>query len=117
MDNNEQRRSRRFDSLNLLHYQVVDARQGQLGDGMARTLNVSKGGLLLETNTAFERGQELTVTVGLEEEQVDVRGQVVHCQPSGERLYATGVRFENLAPEAAKVLERYLKLFQAADQQ
>lgn len=113
MTDKEKRQSERFNSTNLLHYKVVDARDGQLGDGMARTLNVSEGGLLLETNTSFEPGQELSVSIGLEEEEVDVVGEVRHCKNSGDGLFTTGVKFENLDKDAARVLAVYLKLFEA----
>jgi Tfp pilus assembly protein PilZ len=100
--------------MNLLHYKVVDASNGQLGDGMARTLNVSGGGLLLETNTPFEPGQEIAVNLGFEEELVEVVGKVVHCKPSGDGMYATGIQFENLDGQGSTVLATYLELFQAA---
>ncbi|MDT8390772.1 MAG: PilZ domain-containing protein [Lentisphaeria bacterium] len=112
MTDQEKRRSERFDSKHLLHYKVLDARDGQLGDGMARTLNVSEGGLLLETNTSFEPGQELSVSIGLEEEEVDVVGEVRHCKRSGDGLFTTGVKFENLDKDGARVLAVYLKLFE-----
>lgn len=115
MSDQEKRRSQRFDSLNLLHYKVLDARDRQLGDGMGRTLNVSEGGLLLETTTLFEKGQEICVTIGLEEEAVDVQGVIVHCKPSGnDGMYVAGIRFENLNADGARVLDKYLDLFRAA---
>ena len=114
MKTKDQRRSRRFDSLNLLHYKVLDARDRQLGDGMGLTLNVSEGGILLETNTCFEKGQQICVTIGLEEESVDVQGVIVHCKPSDkDGMYSSGIRFENLNADGARVLEKYLTLFKS----
>lgn len=113
----EKRRSRRFDSMNLLHYKVLDVHDNQLADGMARTLNVSEGGILLETNTPFDPGQEISITIGLEEEMVVVVGEVVHCKPSDVAgMYTAGVKFENLDPDGLRVLSIYLELFKAASE-
>jgi len=116
MTDQEKRQSRRFDSMNLLHYKLLTAKDGQLGNGMARTLNVSEGGLLLETNTPFEAGQNVAVTIGLEEEAVDVVGKVRHCEASGDGLYSTGLQFEDLDATGSRVLATYLALFKAASE-
>ena len=110
----EQRRDERFDALNLLHYRILNPEAGQIGDGMGRTLNVSKGGILLETSTPFAEGQEVAVSIGIEEDLVEVCGMVVHCKPSGEHLFSSGLRFENLDEAGQRVLANYLKLFQKA---
>ena len=82
---------------------------------MGRTLNVSEGGILLETNVAFEIGQSVSISIGLEEEEVDVEGRVVHCKPSGgDHLYAAGIQFEEMDERGREVLEKYLGLFRAA---
>lgn len=113
MSDQEKRQSERFESRNLLHYKLIDAKGGQLGDGMGRTLNVSEGGLLLETNTAFEPGQKISISIGLEEEEVTVVGVVCHCKTSGDGLFTSGLKFENLDADGARVLAAYLKLFEA----
>lgn len=116
MSDKDKRRSPRFDTMNLLHYKVLDAHNGQLGDGMARTLNVSRGGLLLETNVAFDPGQEIGVSIGLEEDLVDVMGKVVHCEPTTNGMFSTGIQFEDLDEEGSRVLAVYLEVFKAASE-
>ena len=55
--NTERRRYIRPESLNLLDYLVVDE-AGRPGDySMARTLNVSKGGILMETHIPLPKGE------------------------------------------------------------
>jgi hypothetical protein len=116
MKDQEKRQNERFDSLNLLHYKVIDARGGQFGNGMARTLNVSEGGLLLETNTVFDPGQQISVNIGLKEEEVEVVGVVRHCKKSGDGLFTSGVKFSNLDDDGARVLAAYLQAFEAQNQ-
>jgi len=117
MTGEEKRRSQRFDTMNLLHYKVLDVHDKQLADGMARTLNVSEGGILLETNAPFDPGQEIAISIGLEEEMVDVIGQVVHCNPSQTKgMYTAGIKFEDLDQDGSRVLSLYLELFEAASE-
>ena len=80
--NRERRRDSRPQSLNLLDFVVVDER-GRHGEyTMARTLNVSKGGILMETHLALERGQKVMITLELKNTLVDIMGRVA-CREIG----------------------------------
>ena len=66
----ERRNFIRPESLNLLDYLVVD-QQGRQGEySMARTLNVSEGGILMETHIPLPQGQQVMITLGLGENLV-----------------------------------------------
>jgi hypothetical protein len=90
MNTDEQRRHQRFDSINL-SYICRDKSDKVLQQAMARTINISVGGLLIETHFKMKRGYKLIASIGLEDETADIKGKVVHVQSIKGGKYVAGV--------------------------
>lgn len=89
----ERRQAERRYALNFLDYEVLSETSEVLGRGLARTLNVSETGLRLETGQFFEPGQQLRITIGLDNDLIQVNGRVVNSQPETDDLCSSGVMF------------------------
>ncbi len=87
----ERRQAERHTSLNLLEYDILSPEGKVEGMGMARTVNLSGTGLLLETGQFFEAGQQLRITLNLGGTLVRLVGKVVHSRPVDDDLCDTGV--------------------------
>ncbi len=111
MSGKELRGSKRKDSLNLLDYIVLDESGKELSRAMARTLNVSEKGILLETPTPFDIGQELEITIGLENDLVEVRGRILRCAKTDGEGYNSGVEFLEISPNEMVTLRKFLTAF------
>jgi len=110
----DQRRSERKDTLNFLDIEHV-AQQGEiLNQGMGRTLDVSEIGLKLETHLPLKPNELLKVSIGLDDDVVDLTGRIVHVTEASDEIFHAGVEFVNLDSEGERVLKRYLKAFNAA---
>jgi hypothetical protein len=109
--NSDQRRHARHESLNLLHYGLPGDAQPQR-QGMGRTLNVSQSGILLETRETIAPGETLALTIGLGEDLVTIEGRAVHCHPTPENRYQTGIHFLHMTDNARQILTRYIQLFE-----
>ncbi len=108
--NTERRRYIRPESLNLLDYLVVDA-AGRPGDySMARTLNVSKGGILMETHIPLPKGQQVMVTLGLKDQLIDVMGRIVYTAIEDGRHHS-GIEFFHVSDNDKRVLDSYVTAF------
>lgn len=107
----EQRKSDRLDTLNILYYQIIGADERYTAYGMGRTLNASESGLLLEVHDPLEPGQALQLTLGLEEDLVELRARVVRVDPAGEGVHHAGIQFVELDDRGRRVLTRYLEAF------
>ncbi len=107
------RRYVRLDSLNLLDYVILGDRGEIVAHSMGRTLNISEKGILLETHIPFTPGQHLLVTIGLEEDLVDVKCQVKHAEEADEKLFRAGMEFVEIDKEGLRVIKGYLKAFAA----
>lgn len=104
----EQRRAERRDTMNFLDYEAVSAEGVITGRGMARTLNVSDTGLLLETGQFFDPGQLLRITLGLKERLVPLTGRVAHSRPIDDILCDTGIQFVEFTDSDRKIFHEYL---------
>lgn len=89
----ERRETERRYALNFLDYEIISKAGEILGRGLARTLNVSETGLRLETGQFFEPGQQLRITLGLDNDLIQVNGRVVNSQPETDDLCSSGVMF------------------------
>ena len=106
----ERRRFIRPEALNLLDYLVVDE-QGRQGEySMGRTLNVSKGGILMETHIPLPKGQQVMITLGLNDELVDVMGKIVYTTFEAGR-HQNGIEFFHVAEKDRIILNNYVKAF------
>lgn len=112
----ENRESERKGTLNLLDYVVLDKSGGAVARAMARTLNVSENGILLETHLVLEEGQELLITIGLENDLFEIKGKIVRADKSGEESFAYGIEFLNVTSENIGVLHRFLQAFNEHNQ-
>ncbi len=106
----ERRRYIRPEALNLLDYLVVD-QQGRQGEyAMGRTLNVSQGGILMETHIPLPVGQQVMITLGLEDQLIDVMGRIIYDTYDAGR-HQNGIEFFHVADDDRKILNRYVEEF------
>ena len=110
----DKRKHERYSALNL-SYLCEDKEGDLLYEGMGRTLNVSEGGILLETNFYISPGNNLTLEIALEDSLVNLRGRVIYCNEQAGKQFQTGL--ELLEPDASSqaTLHRFIKIF--AEQQ
>jgi hypothetical protein len=113
MTTEEKRRHYRIDSQNLLNYASFDESGNLARQGMGRTLNVSKTGILLETHVELESGNNIELTIGLEEDLLTIQGKIVYVKPGQEGKFESGIQFFDVDPSSDKLLQRYIESFRA----
>lgn len=113
----EQRRAERSNDKNFLDYEVISPQGDVVGRGLARTLNMSETGMLLETGQPFAAGQTLRITLGLRDELVQVTGSVAHSEENAAMLYNSGVCFLAFQAEDQATYRHHLEelRYQLAD--
>lgn len=112
MSTEEKRKHHRIDSLHLLNYVYTDEKSEDAMQGMGRTLNISEAGILLETHTPpISVGSVVSLTIGFEEEVVDIKGRVVYTKESKNDMYESGIEFFDVDADAKKILEQYIEAF------
>lgn len=115
MSHGEKRKFIRWDSLHLLDY-IVTHSDGKIGRySMGRTLDVSVNGLKLETVYSLSSNESLEITVGVEEDLIDLQARVTYTEESGER-YISGLEFVKMSTEGRRILRRYIDAFHEQNQ-
>jgi hypothetical protein len=107
------RRYVRLESLNLLDYVLLGDKGEIVAHSMGRTLNISAKGIMLETHLPCTPGQHLLITIGLEEDLVDIKGKVKHAEQQDEKIFRAGIEFVEIDDEGNRVLLNYLKAFES----
>jgi c-di-GMP-binding flagellar brake protein YcgR len=108
----ERRKHPRFESLNLLSYICLDEKNRASDQGMGRTLNVSKGGILLETYNPIDAEHGLVLTIGLKDTVVDVKGKMVYSKKDENGKVRSGIQFIEMDKETLMTLEAYIAEFE-----
>jgi hypothetical protein len=95
----EKRTSRRIRSLHLTSYTPRKADQQEYIVSIGRTLDVSEGGVKVETHRKLADGTELEMDIAIEDKIITAKGEVVHTEELKNGLFGTGIRFTSISEE------------------
>ena len=95
----EKRSSRRIRSLNLTSYTPRKGEEQQYIVSIGRTLDVSEGGVRVETHRKLANGTELEMDIAIEDRIITAKGEVVHTEELKNGLFGTGIRFSAISDE------------------
>ena len=109
MDEGKRRKYERKDSLNLIDYVVLGPEGKPISRRMGRTLNVSEGGILLETYHDLKQGQSVVITIALDEDIVEIDGHVVYIKACEEELFCSGIEFAQINKEGERIIKKYIE--------
>lgn len=113
MTSEEKRKHSRIDSLHLLNYVYFDENDDEATQGMGRTLNVSESGILLETHNTIGVKNIVSLTIGIEEDVVEIKGKTVYAKENEAGMYETGIEFFDVDAAALTILRQYIDAFNA----
>jgi len=106
----DKRKHERYSALNLSY--ICEDKDGDLlYEGMGRTLNVSEGGILLETSCYISPGNNLTLEIALEDTLVNLQGRVIYCNESAGKTFHTGLELVNPDAGNQAILQQFIKIF------
>jgi len=110
MSRDEHRKHLRVDAVHLLNYVCMD--QGNAAtQGMGRTLNVSEAGILLETHAPLEDGATAVITLGIEDDLIQINGKVIYVKETAPGIFTAGIEFFEIGEKALETLRFYIRVF------
>jgi predicted nucleic acid-binding Zn ribbon protein len=89
----DRRKNPRFKTEDLISYVCIDDNGSPIKEGKGKAINVSKGGILIESVDAFKWQDILLLTVDAKRKSFPVKGRVVYSNTDGSELFQTGVEF------------------------
>ena len=108
----DKRRAIRINSLNLSYIGINEDNE-IVKQAIGRTLNVSESGILLETHFSIDSKQIVSLSLALEDDLINMMGEVVYSRPGDEEKFETGIKFLDLDDETQQTLKVFIKEFRA----
>lgn len=105
----DERESKREESINIVDYVLLGEDGEPESSGMGRTLNVGDRGILLETSTPLKEQRILLVTLGLENDMIELKGKITYIETSEENKFRSGIEFMEIDDKGKRVLHKFLK--------
>lgn len=107
----EQRKYPRVETCNLISYLVIRA-NGEVADqGMGRALNISQSGILLETTRLILSERISLMSVDLDNNLIEIKGNVVYSRDNGFGMIRNGIRFQGEHDETVQFAAKLIKVF------
>jgi len=89
----ERRKHPRFKTNDPISYVCIDNNGNRIKEGKGKAVNVSKGGILIETRDAFNWQDILLLGMDLKNKSVSVKGRVVYSNIDDSGMVQTGIEF------------------------
>jgi hypothetical protein len=64
-----------------------------ISQGLSKAIDISKGGILLETPHPIESGLISLMAVDLDNKFIEIKGELVYCKKTATGMYHSGVKF------------------------
>ena len=95
----EKRKYRRVRIHSLISYVCLDEDGRPIKHLMGTALDISQGGLLLETTQQTEPGNGILITADEQDQLVEIKGKAVYCRETGSGTFCVGICFKGTPAE------------------
>lgn len=89
----ERRKYQRVKTHNLLSYVCIDDSGNPTEERMGTAIEISQGGLFMETHNPLKPQDVLLITIDIQGELVPIKGRVVYCRTEDSGKFRTGIQF------------------------
>jgi c-di-GMP-binding flagellar brake protein YcgR len=107
----DRRKYPRVNTTNLISHVTIDETGRWIFQGMSRTLDISRGGILLETAYPIESGCLSMMTVDMDNNLIEIKGKLIHCSKSDTTMYHSGIKFIGADEQITKFVTQMIKVF------
>ncbi len=107
----EKRKHQRVKTINLLSYVSLDEEGKPTDQGMGKTLDISQGGLLLETNVPIEAKYIMLMAIDIKDELVKIRGRIAYSKKKAPEIFHSGVRFKETNERIREIVVEMVRVF------
>ena len=107
----DRRKHHRIKTQNLISHFSFDETGKLVSEGLGKALNISKGGILLETPYPIESQLLSLMAVDLKDNLFEIRGRLMYSRKSSTGMYLSGIAFvgsdEQVANFVIKLVKEY----------
>jgi hypothetical protein len=106
----KQRKYNRVQIFNDLSYVVLDENGKPLEKGKGKALDISQGGLQMETKKPINAKYILLMTIDMNHELI-IKGHVVYCIEKMPKAFLIGIRFVDEIEKVKPVIVDMVKIY------
>jgi c-di-GMP-binding flagellar brake protein YcgR len=107
----DRRKYPRVNTTNLISHVTIDEMGRWIFQGMSRALDISRGGILLETAQPITPGCLSMMTVDMDNNLIEIKGELIHCSKSGPSTYHSGIKFISTDELITKFVTQMIKVY------
>ena len=108
-DEADRRKHQRVQTRNLISHLTFDKTGKLVSRGLSKALDVSKGGILLETPYPVESGVLSLMAADIDNNLVEIEGKLIYCTKGSNGMYLSGIAFVGTDAQVAKFVANVIK--------
>ena len=103
------RKHSRIQTRNLISHISFDENGKPVSQGLSKAIDISMGGILLETPHPIESGSLTLAAIGLDNRFVEIKGELVHCKKLSAGMYRSGIKFVDSDEQVRNFVVKLIK--------
>ncbi len=108
---NDKRKHLRLETNCLFSYVCMDGKDSPIGDGVGRALNISQGGLCLETYFPIQTEYIQLITSDIDEKLVNIKCKIIYSEIVEPQVFHLGVSFQEPDEKIREFMVDVVKIF------
>jgi hypothetical protein len=105
------RKCPRVKTKNLISHVSIDQTGKWIAQGLSRALDISRAGILLETAYPIESGRLSMMTVDMNNNLIEIKGELIYCFKSDTAMYHSGIKFIGTDEQMTKFVIKSIKVY------
>jgi hypothetical protein len=89
----DRRKYPRFETTRLISYICLDSNGNEISQGSGKGINVSLGGILIETHNPINPQDITLIVISIEDELFYIKGKTIYCREEDSGKFRTGIQF------------------------
>ena len=89
----DRRKYPRFETTGLISYICFDSNGNEISQGSGKGINVSLGGILIETHNPISLQDITLIVISIEDEVIYIKGRTIYCREEDSGKFCTGIQF------------------------
>ena len=105
------RKCPRVNTINLISHVSIDQTGKWISQGLSMALDISRNGILLETTYPIESGCLSMMTVDVDSNLIEIKGELIYCSKSDTEMYHSGIKFIDTDEQVTKFVTQIIKVY------
>lgn len=104
----ERRKHPRIAVQSVFSYICLDEDGNPVDEGMGTTVDISQGGIMIETSRPIETKTLLLVSVDQNKKMLEIQGKVVYTRELSPSKHLSGIQFKGSPEEVMKIVKNLI---------